>query len=138
MGTGYADYIRHIFRRVKILKSYSVYELVGVENGKPQLPRTVRIERYKGRSDARGINWYFRIKDTTNWNTSRQVTGLRPAGPNVFYGDMPKPDKTGPESLLLFQRAADGELLVIDYFRKYYPFVEGQRINMIRQHKYKY
>lgn len=141
MRTGNPDFIRHIYRRVNKTKSASDYELVKAIGGDPQLTHKVRIERFNGRSDARGIDYYLRLRNTSNWQTCKQVTGLRPGAiPRTFYGDFPKA-KTGkpqPESLILFQVNEDGEELVIDFFRKFYPYKEGQRLNILRNHDFKY
>lgn len=142
MRTGNADYIRHIYCREKKCKSNSVYKLVEVEgNHAPLFPELIRIERFNGRSNSTKIEHYLRIRTTTNWQTCKLITGLRDGYlPYTYYGDVPK-DKTGkkqPESLLLFQFADNGETLVIDYFRKFYPFVKGQLLNILQHHQFKY
>lgn len=128
------DFIRHLYKVTKELKSYTIYSLVEVTGNKNLLSETLRIETFRGKSNARNIDDYLRLKTTSNWATSEMVTGLRPTSKNgLFYGDRLNKE-TRKKSLLLFTFSTDREYLIIDVFRGFYPLNNGILKNIIKTH----
>ncbi len=128
-----ADYTRHIYKVDKALKTYTVYQLISVENGTTQLTEKLRIENYRGYSEATGIKDYLRLRDTGSWSSCEKVTGLRPYGKSeVFHGNRMK----GKKSLLIFQFSIDRQTLIIDVFRAFYPFNKGILLQILKTHSY--
>ena len=115
------DYIRHIFKVSKELKSYTIFDLIAVDWNKNQLTNTIRIEKFRGKSNATNIEYYLRLRNTTNWSKCEMVTGLRPTKINgLYYGDRRTNNK---KSLLIFQKSND--TLIIDVYRGFYPNHNG-------------
>lgn len=113
------EFTRYIFQEVHKVQTYTVYELAELEQGKRnRLAETVRIEQYRNKSNATGIDYYFRIKDATAWAKSTQITGMRFYKNGAYYGD----DRRTGKSLILFNLLDDGKTLVVDYFNAFYPF----------------
>ena len=82
------DFIRHTYKVMSELKSYTVYSLVEVERGKNLLTDVLRIEKFQGKSNALNIKDYLRLRNTSNWSNCEQVTGLKKTSkPQVFFGD---------------------------------------------------
>lgn len=118
-------YVRHIYNAVKELKSYTIYSLDEVVGKNNLLTEKLRIEKFRGKSNASSIDDYLRLRTTTNWATSGMVTGLRPASKKgLFYGDRVNKD-TNKKTLLLFTFSADRKTLFIDVFRGFYPIHKG-------------
>lgn len=112
------EFTRYIFRQVHEVQTYTVYELE-LEQGKTnKLAETVRIEQFRNKSNAHGIDYYFRIKDATAWVKSTQITGLRLYKDGAYYGD----DRRAGKSLMIFHLRDDGKTLIVDYFNGFYPF----------------
>lgn len=112
------DFYSHYYELTHSVKTYDVYTLV---NQSPQsinlLTEELRIEDYRGFSNAKGFNKYLRLRTTTNWATCEEVTGLRPTkNNNVFYGDRVY---KGKKNLLVF--VYNDNQLRIDVYRSYYP-----------------
>lgn len=134
MGNANADYRRHVFQVQKALKSYSVYSLVKVENGDSMLTSVIRIEQFRGFSNAKDIKHYLRLRTDSNWQNCEKVTGLRPTKrPGVYHGNWLKGIT---KSLILFQFSEDGQTLIIDVFRAFYPFHNGILEKIIQTHRY--
>jgi hypothetical protein len=133
MTTGIApDYIRHVYQVNSELKSYTVYSIAEV-NGKQLLTDLLRIEQFRGKSNATGIDDYLRLRTTTSWEKSEKVTGLRPTEkPYLYYGDWTGTNRA--KTLLLFTFSEDRQKLVIDVFRGFYPNHRGILQNIIRNH----
>lgn len=130
---GNAKFTRHIYKIEKALKSYSVYQLSRSEFGECKLTSFLRIEEYRGFSNATGIKDYLRLRDTNNWATCEMVTGLRPTTKElVFYGNRAK----GAKSLLLFQFSPDRKTLIIDVFPAFYPNHKGILQKIVETHPY--
>ena len=134
------QYIRHTYKVINELKSYTVYELIEVykinpiTENKNLLTDILRIEKFQGNSNASNINDYLRLRNCSNWSKSQQVTGLRPTDKEgLFYGDWRKLDKsdTLQKTLLLFQFSTDRKTLFIDVFRGFYPNHNGILQNII-------
>jgi hypothetical protein len=119
-----AEHIRHLYILSHQVKTYNVYSLVEVKEGKKLiLSEKLRIEEYRNKSDAIGITKYLRLRTSTNWNTSEKVTGLRPTdNPRVFYGDRLQKNK---KSLLVFIFQKEGSQLYVDVYRSFYPKHKG-------------
>ncbi len=130
---GNAQFIRHIYKVEKALKTYTVYQLDTVQQGTNQLTEKLRIEQYRGYSASTGITHYLRLRDTGNWDSCEKVTGLRPCTrPNVYHGNR----KKGVKSLLVFQFSQDGQTLIIDVFRAFYPNHRGILSKILNNHQY--
>lgn len=115
------DYIRHTFKVIKKVKSYTIYQLVEVDRNKNLLTDIVRIEKFQGKSNALNIKDYLRLRTTNNWSTCEQVTGLKcTIKPYVFYGDR-RDKETSRKTLLLFTYSNDKQTLFIDVYRGFYP-----------------
>jgi len=129
---GNVEYIRHRYKVTKALKTYCVYSLIGSSSGTPLLPDTIRIEKYNGYSKATSINYYLRIRNTTNWQTCEKVTGLRPTGRKLlFEGNWLK---DGKKSLLLFEFTPQPDQLIIDVYRAFYPYHRGLLTKIANNH----
>jgi len=112
------EFVRYIFREIHKVKSYTVFELVELEHGKTnKLAETVRIEQFRNKSNAKDIDFYFRVRDCSNWQKCTKITGLREYK-GGYYGD----DRRTGKSLILFNLLEDGKTLVVDYFNAFYPF----------------
>lgn len=114
------DFYTHIFDLTHEVKSYSVFTYNSVNSSNTQLlTETLRIELYRGKSNAKGIETYLRLRTSTNWQTCEMVTGLRPTkNRNVFYGDR---KVNGKRNLLVFEYLNNGKALKIDVYRAFYP-----------------
>lgn len=114
------DFYTHIFDLTHEVKSYSVFTRNSVKSSNIQLlTEILRIELYRGKSNAKGIETYLRLRTSTNWQTCEQVTGLRPTkNRNVFYGDR---KVNGKRNLLVFEYLDNGKTLKIDVYRAFYP-----------------
>ncbi len=130
---GNANYFRHVYRLDRALKSYSVYQLDKEQTPTNLLTDLLRIEEYRNRSNALNINHYLRLRTSTNWQMSEQVTGLRKFQGQIYYGDRKTPNK---KSLLIFQFNNDQTILFIDVFRAFYPFNKGILTNLLKRHIY--
>lgn len=120
--------IRHTYNVIKVLKSYSIYSLSQVDWNKNQLTDIIRIEKFRGMSNASNINHYLRLRNTSNWKSCELVTGLRPTKiKGIFYGDRQQPHqiKTGNKTLLIFGFTNDTKMLFIDVCRGFYPNHNG-------------
>lgn len=131
--TGNAQYFRHVYKLDRALKTYSVYQLDKEHTPTNLLTDILRIEEYRNKSGATGIKDYLRLRTSTNWKTSEQVTGLRPFKEQIYYGDR---KRNGKKSLLIFQFNNDRSRLYIDVFRAFYPFNKGMLQNTLKGHKY--
>jgi hypothetical protein len=128
------QYIRHTYKVSNELKSYSVYQLTEVTGNKNLLTDILRIEKFQGKSNASNIIDYLRLRNSSAWSKSEQVTGLRPTDKEgLFYGDWRKLDKsdTLKKTLLLFQFSTERKILFIDVYRSFYPNHIGILQNII-------
>lgn len=114
------DFYTHIFDLTHEVKSYSVFTYNTAKSCTTQLlTEVLRIEQYRGKSNATGIETYLRLRTTTNWQTGEKVTGLRSTKkPNIFYGDRVI---NGKCNLLVFEYLNNGKTLKIDVYRAFYP-----------------
>ncbi|WP_291071876.1 MULTISPECIES: hypothetical protein [unclassified Empedobacter] len=113
------DFFTHIYKVNHEVKTYSVYELDKSRTDKSLLTDILRVETYNGKSEAKGIDKYLRLRTSSNWTTSEKVTGLRPTSiKNVFYGNRIVNDK---RNLLIFVFSDDYKWLKIDVYRSFYP-----------------
>ena len=127
------DYIRHTFKVSKTLKSYTIFELVKVVGNTNLLTDVIRIEKFRGKSNATKIEHYLRLRNTANWNKCEMVTGLRPAKiTGLFYGDRRKQSK---KNLLIFIVPNNPQTLIIDVYRGFYPNHNGILQNIIKTYK---
>jgi hypothetical protein len=116
--TGNVSHIRHIYKVERAKKVYTVYQLEKTPQN-PILTDLIRIEQFRKFSKGTGFSEYLRLKNTSNWKTSEQVTGLMPTDdPNVFFGDR---IHSGKKNLIVFKFSNDKEYLTIDYYVGYYP-----------------
>lgn len=126
------EYVRHIYKVTKELKSYTIYSLAEVTGNKNLLTETLRIETFRGKSKAQNIDDYLRLRTSSNWATSEMVTGLRPTSKNdLFYGDRLNKE-TNKRTLLIFSFVKDKQTLIIDVYRGFYPIHNGILQNIIK------
>lgn len=138
METGNNKYVRHTYKISKELKSYTVYELVDINNPNKLLTDIIRIEPFLNYSNADNFKDYLRIKNHSNWQKSSLITGLKPTSTkSLFHGDCAKPNLLGntKKSLLLFYFDNDKGTLIIDVFRDYYPYNNSLLENQLKQFK---
>lgn len=115
---GNAKYVRHSYKVERVKKVYTVYQLVNASS-KAILTELIRIEQFRKYSRGTGFDDYLRLKNTSNWKTSEQVTGLhKTSHPDVFYGDRLH---YGKKNLIVFKFSNNKETLTIDYYLEYYP-----------------
>jgi len=116
--TGNVEIIRHSYKVERAKKVYTVYQLVEPQQ-KTELTELIRIEKFRMFSNGSGFDDYLRLRNTNNWQTCEQVTGLfKTDYPGLYYGDRMH---SGKKNLLIFQFSNDCELLIIDYYKGYYP-----------------
>jgi hypothetical protein len=122
------DYIRHVYKVDRELKSYSIFKFVEVERSKNLLTDVVRIEPHRGMSNTKGAKDYLRLRDTSNWSKCSLITGLRQSkNKNIYYGDCDRPGLIGnkAKTLLLFRFSEYRKHLEIFVYRDFYPFRKG-------------
>lgn len=137
MKTGNVNFVRHTYKVSKELKSYTVYELVEVDNTK-LLTDIIRIEPFMNMSKAKNFNDYFKIKDKSSWKYSSLITGIKPTSTkHLFFGDCRKPGLIGntSKSLLLFYFVPNSNKLIIDVFRDYYPYNDNLLNHLLNDFK---
>lgn len=127
-----ANPVRHHYKVVSVLKSYTVFELINSSNGRNLLANKIRIEKFNGFSAATGIQFYLRLRDSSNWVNCTKVTGLRSTHrEGVFEGNQLK---QGRKSLLLFEFGGQPEELIIDVYEQFYPYNKTLLDKMVNQH----
>ena len=146
---------RHFYNVQKELKQYTVYELEGIvshdgEGGfnfiKPysrhaktkssNLTKLIRVEKCRSYSKGKGFNEYLRLRDTTNWNKCKQVTGLHfTIKKNLFFGDFLINKNSGLKDLLIFHFNHLTGRLIIDYYANYYPRTKSELDALICTYK---
>ncbi|HEU4789804.1 MAG TPA: hypothetical protein VFS71_08975 [Flavobacterium sp.] len=118
---------RHIYKVSNNVKSYTIYELLELPKGINFLSDFLRIEPYQGKSQTKGVSICSRLRTSSNWATSKDVTGLRPTNiKGIYYGDRLRNDI---KNLLIFRflEVKDGLFgepeirLNIDVYPNYYP-----------------
>lgn len=122
------DFIRHTYKVLKVLRSYTVFELQKVNGNTNLLSNIIRIEKFRGKSNATNIKHYLRLRNTSNWSKCKLVTGLRPTiKDGLFYGDLRKPGRsnTVKKTLLLFLFLDASQTLYINVYRGFYPNHNG-------------
>lgn len=126
------NFTRHVLQQCHRVKSYGVYQREKIEEGRRnELTKKVRIERFRGKSDAFDIEYYLRLRDASNWAECTQITGLRRFDEVTFYGD----DSRGEKSFLILHFQNNGKTLVIDYFNSFYPYTPKQRNSILKSVK---
>lgn len=122
------DYVRHVYKVDKELKTYTVFSIDEVRGSQSMLTDSIRIETFKGKSNTQGANVYLRLRDTSNWANCTLVTGLRPLGSGKYYGDCYKPNviRNKKKTLLIFTYSTCNKFLFVDVFRDFYPYRPGQ------------
>jgi hypothetical protein len=118
------EYIRHVYNLSNELKSYSIYQFAEVKGNQNLLTEILRIEKFKGKSNATNINEYLRLRTTTNWQKCQMITGLRLTNrTGLFYGDWLKSNELDnpTKTLLIFVFSKDRKSLIIDVYRGFYP-----------------
>jgi hypothetical protein len=108
------------FKELKVNKHSTIYELTNTSQLTPFVTELVRIEKFQGYSNAYNLAEYYRIRNTTNWHTSKQITGLwKTQIKEVFYGDT---GRGSDRSLLMFKFSENRSRLNIFLFSQgYYP-----------------
>jgi hypothetical protein len=119
-----ADYIRHSYKVTSELKSYTIFELVEVEGNNNLLTDLLRVEKFQGKSNAKGINDYLRLRTAPSWAKSKMITGLKITDKEgLYYGDWLEvnTNKEQKKTLLIFLFSEDRKTLFIDVYRGFYP-----------------
>ena len=132
------DYIRHTYKVINELKSYTVYELSTSEGNVNLLTDILRIEQFQGKSQTTRVDDYLRLRtDPKSWTRSRLITGLRPtSNKSLFSGDSkPIGKDTTVKTLLMFLFSIDRQTLFIDVYRGFYPIHNGILQNIINTYK---
>lgn len=112
------EFHRHIYDITDRGMNHKDYQLREVSKDKI-LTDIIRIEKFWGLSNAKGISEYLRLYNASDWRTSEGVTGLRQSEvPRMFYGDRKIKDK---RSLILMYFSEDDSQLCVDYYRSFYP-----------------
>lgn len=123
------EYSLFHYRQSHQMESYRNYDLVdSITNYPDTLTNTIRIEEYRGKSDSRGIEYYFRLKDNEHWNKCSLITGLREVTRGTYYGD----DCRSGKSQMFFYFANDDEFLVIAYLHSYFDNKPSHRDWLIK------
>lgn len=131
--TGNIEIIRHSYTIERAKKVYAVYELSEPQQ-KKTLTDLIRIEQFRKFSNGKGFDNYLRLRNTNNWNTCEQVTGLfKTSKTNIFFGDR---IHSGKKNLLIFLFSNNRERLVIDYYVGYYPKLEHLRDILAKYNKF--
>lgn len=119
-----------VYKVTKVLKSYSVYELDYSIPSKGILTPLIRIENFRGYSNAKDIEYYLRIKDNSNWNKCKLISGLKiTESKNIYYGDH---FNNGSKSLMIFEFSDDKSTLIIHYFKGHYPRVNSNSLELLK------
>lgn len=108
------------FNAIKTNKHDTIYQVTESNPLDSIITEFVKIEKFQGYSNAYNLGLYFRIKDSTSWAKSKQITGLWKTQTNgVYYGDF----KEGNfKTLLLFKLDVNNDFLrVIEFPKGYYP-----------------
>ncbi len=130
MSTGNAEFNRHLFTVSKVLETVLHYEQ-HPGNLNNLLTEKIKFSKDRGYSQASGVLYWLHLREAKKWG--RQLTGLRPAKENIYYGDMLI---NGRKSLLIFQFEAENGNLIIDVFRGFYPSHKGILKKIIETHPY--
>lgn len=97
----------------------------------------VQIEKDFGKNNCTDIDFWLRKRNKPNWCDCDLVTGLRETHlQDVYYGD--EVNKKGYKSLLLIQICPDLGILILDYFKGFYPFTLTAKLKFIELHKFEY
>jgi len=117
------DYIRHTYIATNELKSYTFYKVVKTTGTENLLTYLLRIEKFQGKSNSKGINDSLRLRTSTTWFDSKNITELRPTiKANLFYGVCRKTQKSNTtKTLLIFSFSKNRNKLFIDVYRGPYP-----------------
>jgi hypothetical protein len=108
------------FSPIKFNKHDTIYQAQPNNPKDSFITELVKIEKFQGYSNAYNLGLYFRIKDSSSWAKSKQITGLFKTMRNgAFYGNI----KDGAtKSLLLFKiDHKSHELTVYEYPKGYNP-----------------
>lgn len=118
MSTG--DVIVYRFKESKVNKNSTIYQLEDSQTLSGWITDPVKIEKFQGFSKATNTDYYFKLRDQSNWAKCEQVTGLwKTPYKGVFYGDR---RMQGTKTLILFQLSINRENLTIYvYPNGYYP-----------------
>ena len=128
------DFVRHYYTIQHTTQSYEIYQILK-SSTQSLLTEQCRIEKFFGKSKASNIEKYFRLRTTTNWNTSEKVTGLREYAPGVYHGNRVL---NGKKSFITFLINPDKSVLIVDYFRAYNPNTPGILKTILEQKKEDY
>jgi hypothetical protein len=119
-----------VYKVSKVLKSYTVFELDYSIPAKGILTPLIRIEKYRGYSNAKDVEYYLRTKDNSNWNKCKYITGLKSTqSKNIYYGDH---FDNGNKSLMIFEFSEDQSTLIIHYFIGHYPRINHNSLELFK------
>lgn len=122
--------VQLVYKVTKELKSYIVYELDYSFPSECILTTLIRIERFRGYSNATNVEYYLKTRDTDNWSKCKYITGLKSTeSKNIYYGDH---ITNGKKSLMIFEFIEDQKSLIIHYFKDYYPYKQDSLLEVLR------
>jgi hypothetical protein len=127
------EFIRHIYKVDKVVQSYKIFRLSETPKSSTVLTELIKLETFRGFSNASRVVFSLTIRNANNWSKCTQLTGLRKTTiKNVFYGNSIVKEK----SLILLQVNKETNEIIIDFYRSFYPFKQGQLLALIKNHKY--
>lgn len=108
------------YKATKVNKNSIIYQTTEDVRRNPILTHTARVEKFMGFSKAYNLADYFRIRNTSNWQTCKQVTGLwKTSKRNIYYGDFKSGNR---RTLMLFRFDQERSKMLVYLFEQgYYP-----------------
>ncbi|TVR82018.1 MAG: hypothetical protein EA409_05615 [Saprospirales bacterium] len=107
----------HIFRLEKSNKYSWIYSMASDLPTEFLTPK-IRIETFNGFSNVKGVEYYLRIRNTTNWSKCKAITGLfRTNQKGLYFGDR----KAGKTKTLIVVKFVEGGLQLTEYGKGIYP-----------------
>lgn len=93
----------------------------------------IQIEKFMHKSNSTDIEYYLRKKFKFNSKDRGLVSGLRKTKfENIYYADevyKTGKDKKEKKSFILVQVCPEFGILILDYFKNYYPYNRNEFIN---------
>lgn len=110
----------HVYNVFKYNKHDTIYQKEETNPKSKLLTEFVKVEKFQGFSKAYNLGLYFRIKNESSWQKSKNVTGLwKTMRDNLFFGDS---RNIKSKTLLIFHIDNEGQqLTVFEFPEGYYP-----------------
>lgn len=139
METNGINFTRFLYQLDDKKETVSKYFLYNTEPYQNQYLFTewIQIEKDFRKNNCSNINYWIRKKDAPTWQNSNLVTGLRETNlKGIYYAD--EVNNKGVKSLLLVQICNDIDIIVIDYFKNFYPYTLAKRLDFINKHQFEF